>query len=155
MKRCKYCGKEYPNDMTVCPIDQNPLQSSNEADIAVGRASEVAENSMTTNERRFWERMTFRQFAIIFIRIQALWLLFYALIDATYIPGYFTGLHGVSSWTALANENRGRLLLLLFHIFLRIAAAVLLIQKAERILRWLVRDYIQDDSVKERGRVAS
>jgi hypothetical protein len=25
MKTCPYCGKEYPDDVMVCPIDQNPL----------------------------------------------------------------------------------------------------------------------------------
>lgn len=27
MKKCPYCGKEYPDDATVCAIDQEPLQS--------------------------------------------------------------------------------------------------------------------------------
>ena len=25
MQRCQYCGKQYPDDTTVCPIDQQPL----------------------------------------------------------------------------------------------------------------------------------
>jgi len=25
MKKCSYCGKEYPDDATVCAVDQNPL----------------------------------------------------------------------------------------------------------------------------------
>jgi hypothetical protein len=154
MKRCKYCGKEYPDEMSVCPIDQNTLQPTNEIGIAVSQAIKAPQKSMTVQERRFWEQMTFKQFAIILIRIQALWLLFYAFIDATYIPGYFTGLYGVTSWTALSHGDRIRFVLLLFHIVLRIAAAVLLIQKAERILGWLVRDYILDSPTKESDRVA-
>jgi len=27
MKRCVYCGKEYPDDVTVCPVDQRPVKS--------------------------------------------------------------------------------------------------------------------------------
>lgn len=25
MKKCKYCGKEYPDDVIVCAVDQQPL----------------------------------------------------------------------------------------------------------------------------------
>ena len=28
MKRCTYCGKEYPDDMAVCAVDQNLLEFS-------------------------------------------------------------------------------------------------------------------------------
>lgn len=149
MKRCTYCGKEYPDEMSLCPADQNPLRSSNEIDATARKTVEAPQESITVQEQRFWERMTFRQFAIIFIRIQALWLFFYAFIDATYIPGYFTGLYGLSSWSALSHGDRLRFLLLLFHILLRIAAGVLLIQKAERILSWLVRDYILESPLNK------
>jgi hypothetical protein len=27
MKQCSYCGKEYPDDATVCPMDRQPLVS--------------------------------------------------------------------------------------------------------------------------------
>jgi hypothetical protein len=26
MKKCSYCGKEYPDDATICAVDQQPLQ---------------------------------------------------------------------------------------------------------------------------------
>jgi hypothetical protein len=26
MKKCSYCGKEYPDDATICTVDQQPLQ---------------------------------------------------------------------------------------------------------------------------------
>jgi hypothetical protein len=25
MKQCSYCGAEYPDDATICAIDENPL----------------------------------------------------------------------------------------------------------------------------------
>jgi len=28
MKRCPYCGKEYSDEYSVCPIDENPLEST-------------------------------------------------------------------------------------------------------------------------------
>jgi hypothetical protein len=31
MKNCSYCGKEYPDDVSFCAIDQNPLQPSDPA----------------------------------------------------------------------------------------------------------------------------
>src|SRR5258706_16401574 len=29
MKSCPYCGKEYPDDETICSIDRNPLLDNN------------------------------------------------------------------------------------------------------------------------------
>ena len=26
MKKCPYCGKEYPDDATICAVNQQPLQ---------------------------------------------------------------------------------------------------------------------------------
>ena len=40
---------------------------------------------ISTEEQRFWERMTFRQFAILIIRVQAVWLLFDAVVEGTYL----------------------------------------------------------------------
>jgi hypothetical protein len=34
MKKCTYCGKEYPEDAVVCAIDQEPLQSDSPAPAA-------------------------------------------------------------------------------------------------------------------------
>jgi hypothetical protein len=31
MKRCPYCGKEYPDEATVCELDANPLVASKAA----------------------------------------------------------------------------------------------------------------------------
>lgn len=31
MKRCQYCGTEYPDDATVCPIDREPLDKDRDA----------------------------------------------------------------------------------------------------------------------------
>jgi hypothetical protein len=31
MKICPYCGKQYPDEATVCPTDQQPLASSTES----------------------------------------------------------------------------------------------------------------------------
>jgi hypothetical protein len=28
MKKCPWCGREYPDEVAVCAIDQNPLESS-------------------------------------------------------------------------------------------------------------------------------
>lgn len=29
MKQCPYCGKAYPDEYSVCAVDQNPLEASN------------------------------------------------------------------------------------------------------------------------------
>jgi hypothetical protein len=31
MKKCSYCGKDYPDDATVCAVDQNPLVTIGQA----------------------------------------------------------------------------------------------------------------------------
>jgi hypothetical protein len=31
MKKCPWCGQEYADEVSVCAVDQNPLQSSNPA----------------------------------------------------------------------------------------------------------------------------
>ena len=40
MKACSYCGKQYPDDMAVCPLDQQPLTAA--AEVAPQVSPEVA-----------------------------------------------------------------------------------------------------------------
>jgi hypothetical protein len=49
MKKCPYCGKEYPDDAVVCELDQNPLASpkSNGARINLSK-SHLKQQPITT-----------------------------------------------------------------------------------------------------------
>ena len=86
--------------------------------------------------------MTFRQFAILMIRLQALYLLFYAAVDATYLSRYFTFFSTVSAYSALSPAAKLDLLMLLLRIIAHVAAAIFLIQHGERVLSWLVKDCV-------------
>ena len=86
--------------------------------------------------------MTFRQFAILIVRLQAVWLLFYAVVDVTYLPRYLNLSSSVSSYAALSRAGRLDLLLLILRFLLHVAVAVALIQHAEKVLSWLVKDDI-------------
>ena len=89
-------------------------------------------------EQRFWERMTFRQFAALFLRLQALWLLWYAAVDLTYLPGY-VGRSYAGGFILIPGGLR-----LILRIVMHVAAALAVIQYADRILSWLVRDWIRN-----------
>lgn len=43
MKRCSYCGAEYPDDSVMCTLDQTPLESSNPAPVPVRAEPEIPE----------------------------------------------------------------------------------------------------------------
>ena len=41
MKICTYCGKEHPDDATVCSLDQQPLESSTPKSLQIGKSEQV------------------------------------------------------------------------------------------------------------------
>ncbi len=90
--------------------------------------------------------MTFRQFGILIIRLQALWLLFAAAVDLTYLPRYVTRWFEGSSYATVSGDLKRDLALAVFRIVLHVAAAFLVIQYAERLLSWLVKDWVANDS---------
>src|SRR5271168_5305684 len=69
MKKCANCGFESPDEALSCP--------SCSTDAFVATSPEALGHIISPEEQRFWERMTFRQFAVFLIRLQAVWLLFY------------------------------------------------------------------------------
>ena len=145
MKHCTYCGKEYSDEVDVCPLD-GKLVRSVEAQTPEPRPRDVQMHDTTSSaERRFWERMTLRQFAILIVRLQAVWLLFYAVIDATYLPRYFTRMQ-TSDYYPLYRQISLDSFLAVLRIILHIAAAVALIQYSERVLAWLIKDLIPEPS---------
>lgn len=88
--------------------------------------------------------MTFRQFAILMIRLQALWLFFYGLLDATYLTRYLGVVSRSSVFMALSSYEKREFLMLVARILFHFVSGLLLIQKTEKILSWLVKDYVAE-----------
>ena len=51
MKKCPWCGKEYPDEVSVCAIDQNPLESCDPEPPAPASETDAVEASETLNQR--------------------------------------------------------------------------------------------------------
>jgi len=124
MKKCANCGFESPDETLNCP--------SCTTDAFISSSREAAGHIISPEEQRFWERMTFRQFAIFFIRLQSLWLLFNAVIDASYLVEYLT------PYLHLTLHAK----MLVVRVALHIAFAVLCLRYADRIVSWFVKDVI-------------
>ena len=137
MTKCTYCGFENPNNAAQCESCHTALIAQSPPTLPKPNN----EHLLSPEERSFWERMTFRQFAILMVRLQAVWFLFYAVIDVTYLPRYFPRPRGTSSYySPLYTQMSLDQFLAIFRIILNVAAAVALIQCAERVIRWLVKD---------------
>jgi hypothetical protein len=133
MKKCSYCGLENPDEATKCITCHTNLAAPT-SDVPLPQSRSVT----SLDEQRFWARMTFRQFAALFMRLQAVWLLWYAALDSIYLVGYIG-----PSYTGHVSLSPAGFRLIL-RMVLHIAAAVAVIRYADRILSWLVRDWIRN-----------
>jgi hypothetical protein len=124
MKKCANCGFESPDEAISCP--------SCSTDAFVTSSPEALGHIISPEEHRFWEQMTFRQFAIFLIRLQALWLIFYAVVEVTYLMEYITP---YSHFTRHA-------IFIVFRIALHIALVIICLRYADRIVSWFVKDII-------------
>jgi hypothetical protein len=124
MKKCANCGFESPDEAISCP--------SCTTDAFVSSSPEALGHIISPEEQRFWERMTFRQFAIFIIRLQAVWLIFYTILEATYLlPYLMPSVH----FTTYA-------FMIVFRGALHLALAIICIRYADRIVSWFVKDVI-------------
>jgi hypothetical protein len=135
MKTCLNCATENPDDALTC-------QSCGTTTFVTSSPEAIGGHLITPAEKRFWERMTFRQFALLIIRMQALWFLVYVAIDITYLPQYFTKLHSATYGITEYAQARQSVFLALLRILMNAAGAMICIQCAENILSWLVKDLI-------------
>jgi len=134
MKKCANCGFESPDDAVSCPACGT--------DTFIGSSSAIGGQIISPEEQRFWERMTFRQFAVLIIRIQAVWFLFYAVDVATYLPTYLSRLRDIFSLAPAYAVVRHAFFWALFRLIWHLAGAVVCVRYADRIVSWLVRDLI-------------
>ena len=80
-------------------------------------------------EQALWQRMTFREFFILMLRLQALLLLFRVVIELTYLLPMLTRILGAPSFAVgLQNMSPG-LGWLVLRLLLQVAAAVALISR--------------------------
>ena len=138
MNKCPYCGLENPDEAVQCVTCHTALAMPPET-----LPPEVkTEYQISPQESRFWERMSFRPFAVLMVRLQALWLLFYAVLDLTYLPRYLSRWFEGSTYPSVAADLKREVGLAIFRIALHVAAAVAIILYAERLLSWLVKDWV-------------
>lgn len=133
MKKCANCGLESPDQAMSCP--------SCSTDAFVSTSPEALGHIISPAEERFWERMTFRQFAIFFIRLQALWLFFYAVIDASYFVEYLIPDRPYAVFTIHSK-------MILVRVAMHIALAIYCLRYADRIVSWFVKDIIPKSPTK-------
>jgi|ERR1017187_994839 hypothetical protein len=124
MKKCVNCGFESPDEAISCP--------SCSTDTFTSASPEALGHIISPGEQRFWEQMTFRQFAVFLIRLQALWLLFYAVIDATYLTDYLMPYVHFTPHACM----------IVVRVALNVALAIICIRYADRIVSWFVKDII-------------
>ena len=137
MKKCTYCGLENPDESVECLTCHTSLTRPQAT-----KAEPKGNAGISPEEQLFWEKMTFKDFAILMVRLQAVWLLINAVMYATYLPSYFTRARGTLSYEPLYSQISPGLFFAILRIILNVALALALIQYAERLLRWLVKDSI-------------
>jgi hypothetical protein len=124
MKKCVNCGLENPDEALSC--------SSCGTDTFVSASPAALGHIISPEEHRYWERMTFRQFAVFFIRLQALWFLFYAVNYSTYLLEYLTP---SAHFTRYAYT-------VLLRVAMHVALAIICLRYPDRIISWFVKDII-------------
>ena len=130
MKKCVNCGFESPDEAISCP--------SCSTDTFTSASPEALGHIISPEEQHFWERMTFRQFAVFLIRLQVLWLIFGTVVEATYLLPY---LMPGSHFTRYA-------FLILIRGALYLALAIICLRYADRIVSWFVKDIIPKTPTK-------
>lgn len=93
-------------------------------------------------EKHFWERITFRQFAILLIRVQAVWFMADAVMDLTYLPSYFHRLQSFTVGETGYAEARQAVFTAILRLIINVACAMACLQFAEKILSWLIKDLV-------------
>jgi len=130
MKKCVNCGFESADEALSCPACST--------DTFTSTSPEALGHIILPEEQRFWERMTFRQFAVFTIRLQALWLVFSAINYATYLMDYLTPSPHFTRYAWM----------IVIRVVLHLAVATMCIRYADRIVSWFVKDIIAKPQTK-------
>lgn len=132
MKKCTYCGRENPDESTQCGLCHTDL-------VAPAHPEQSREPVTSAAEQHFWDRMTFREFGVLLVRLQALWVLFPAVVELTYLPGYLSTFFPAHRFDVLPPEMKHTFYLALLRIALRVTVGIGVFIYADRLLSWLAR----------------
>lgn len=139
MRKCTYCGQENSEEVAHCQECGTAFSDPSPPPLSLPPL--LNQQTLAQEEQRFWERMTFRQFAVLILRLQAVLLIFHAMLEATYLPSGIIRLHHSSSFAAgYSTEVKFELVFAVLRIVVHIAVAGVIIQHARRVLSWLVKD---------------
>ena len=130
MKKCVNCGFECNDEVLNCP--------SCSAETFVSSSPEALGHIISPEEQSFWERMTFRQFAVFTIRLQALYFIVDAINYATYLLDYFSSPVHFTRYEYLT----------VLRIGLHVALAIFCIRYADQIVSWFVKDIVPKTPTK-------
>jgi len=133
MKKCPYCGLENSDEAqqcTTCHTELVPPAESSTAEV------------MSAEEQRFWAHLTLRDFAILIVRLQALWVLFPVIAELTYLPGYLSVIFPARRFDLLPPDMKQTFYLALLRIVLRAGVGIGAFVYADRLLSWLARGLI-------------
>jgi hypothetical protein len=89
---------------------------------------------------------TIKHLVVALIRLQALWMFFYAAYGVTYLPTYFRNYHHAVLYSPSYAEAKFSLMMELLRILMHIAAGILIVQYTVPLLNFLLKD--SDDEVK-------
>ncbi len=131
MKNCLACGHENPDTAAHCQTCDTRAFVSSSPEAAGGHI-------ISPDEKLFWDRMGFCQFAVVVIRVGTLWYLFRTILVATYLPNYFRISGGAVSPFA-AYELKAYLFL--FRIAFSLGALLALFRFAPNIVNWLANHF--------------
>jgi membrane protease YdiL (CAAX protease family) len=120
MKRCTYCGKEYSDEISQCPVDGQPVAGSGETIVAAVLEPPPIIASVPTRPR-LGARLTDRQLRIIEICIVCLVAFAGSILASFYVlwnPSGYPVSSGPYKW--ISNTLRASLaLILLWYVLLR------------------------------------
>ncbi len=142
MKKCVYCGLENADDAVMCATCHTEFVPT------PGGLPPALRNEymISPEEWRYWHRMTFRQFAVVIVRLAGLWCFFTAALESSSLvqymavmPFFMPNARGIPSYPYALVQ----LFVPLLRVGVCVIAGFILFSNGERILSWLVRSAVQ------------
>ena len=109
MKRCAYCGQKYPDEVTVCAIDQEPLQGN---DSPTSQRPSSADGSQKSDLIALAQRLkNFTRPVVVtglLVTIFAVFVLLDALMSLAWVEAAIGGVLGACGWLLLRSGFSGK-----------------------------------------------